>query len=64
MCHVKKLVVYDLEGTELDLGVKFYGHFDCPYFNCRGCNEGFVDGQAPKRMRIKQRKNKIMINVL
>ena len=45
MCYVKKLTGSYGE----DLGPKFDGQFDCPKFNCDGCNEGFVDGEAPKR---------------
>ena len=45
MCYVKKLVGWN----DRDLGPKFQGQFDCAKFNCAGCNEGFVDGEAPKR---------------
>ena len=48
MCYVKKLVGID-DDEEVDLGEKFDGQFDCAKFNCNGCNEGFVDGEAPKR---------------
>ena len=47
MCYVKKLV--GPVGLDDDLGPKFEGQFDCATFNCGGCNEGFVDGEAPKR---------------
>ena len=45
MCYAKKIV--GLGGR--DLGPKFNGQFDCAKFNCNGCNEGFVNGEAPKR---------------
>ena len=56
MCYAKKIVdwndvdlVFGLSGR--DLGPKFNGQYDCAKFNCNvsGCNEGFVDGEAPKR---------------
>ena len=45
MCYVKKLTKRNGD----DLGEKFNGQFQCARFNCGGCNEGFVDGEAPKR---------------
>ena len=45
MCYVKKLTTWIGD----DLGEKFDGQFDCAKFDCDGCNEGFVDGEAPKR---------------
>ena len=47
MCYAKKIT--DMYGE--DLGQKFNGQFDCSKFSCNvsGCNEGFVDGEAPKR---------------
>ena len=51
MCYAKKIVSFDYRGKEVNLGEKFNGKFDCAKFNCSvsGCNEGFVDGEAPKR---------------
>ena len=50
MCYVKKLVgISGSDGKEVNLGPKFEGQFDCAKFNCSGCNEGFVDGEEPKR---------------
>ena len=46
---LKKLVGKDQFGNETDLGEKFEGQFACAKFNCAGCNEGFVDDEAPKR---------------
>ena len=45
LCYAKKLFGED----EIDLGEKFDGQFDCAKFDCNGCNEAFVDGEAPKR---------------
>ena len=45
MCYAKKIVGY--KGK--DLGPKYNGQFECARFNCNGCNEGFVVGEAPKR---------------
>ena len=45
MCYAKKLT----NRYDEDLGEKFNGQFDCARFNCSGCNESFVDGEAPKR---------------
>ena len=45
MCYVTKLVGWN----DKDLGAKFHGQFDCAKFDCSGCNEGFVDGDPPKR---------------
>ena len=36
-------------GSETNLGEKFQGQFNCEKFDCDGCNEGFVDGEEPKR---------------
>ena len=49
MCYVKKLVGINVHGDEVNLGIKFEGQFDCVKFDCNGCNEGFVDGEVPKR---------------
>ena len=45
MCYTKKIV----DNAGRDLGSKFEGNFNCKNFNCNGCNEGFVDGERPKR---------------
>ena len=49
MCYAKKIVGINYEDREMNLGEEFDGKFDCTKFNCRGCNGGFVDGEAPKR---------------
>ena len=52
MCYVKKMVGQQpgrWPGSETNLGEKFQGQFNCEKFNCDGCNEGFVDGEEPKR---------------
>ena len=52
MCYTKKLAVNPkFDGkkfVQFDF-TKFEGQFDCTKFNCNGCNEGFLDGEPPKR---------------
>ena len=51
MCYAKKIFGIYAWGKEYTLGEKFTGQFDCAKFNCNGCNEEFVDGEAPKRKK-------------
>ena len=57
MCYTKKLAVDEFDGrswrqkfVQFDFA-KFEGQFDCTKFNCNGCNEGFLDGEPPKRKK-------------